>query len=92
MALNNYSLISKEQYKAFWIKVNSRGWKKKEPAALDKKSIEYKNTRLIDSIKRLYLDEEISINRISEVIDLNIYDTRNLVKKWNDLEDHYEHF
>jgi Zn-dependent peptidase ImmA (M78 family)/plasmid maintenance system antidote protein VapI len=92
MALNNYSLISKEQYKAFWIKVNSRGWKKKEPAALDKKSIEYKNTRLIDSIKRLYLDEEISINRISEVIDLDIYDTRNLVKKWNDLEDHYEHF
>ena len=74
MTLNNYSLISKEQYNAFWKKISYKGWKKKEPAPLHQKSIEYKNIRLIDSIKKLYLEEAISTNRISEVLDISLLD------------------
>lgn len=90
MALNNYSIINDKQYRNFWKRVNSKGWKKREPSPLDKKSIEYKNSRLIESIKKLYFSDEISLNKVSEVLAINNLETRKMVKKWNDLDEQYE--
>lgn len=90
MALKNYGFISKLQYREFWKKINLNGWKTKEPEPLILKSIEEKNTRLITSMKKLYTDEEVSVNRIAEVLDININEARKIVKGWGVLVDQYE--
>ena len=50
-----------------------------------------KNTRLVESMKLLYLEENISVNRIAEVLEISIIDARKLVKRWGGLDGLYEY-
>jgi len=90
MALYNYKLISKNQYNDFWKKLQSNHLMTVEPNPLPLLSIEEKNYRLISSMKKLYADDEITVNRISEVLELDLNKTRDIVKKWGASIDQYE--
>jgi hypothetical protein len=37
----------------------------------------------IDKAKELYLEDNISVNKIAEVLNMDLIETRRLVKKWN---------
>jgi transcriptional regulator with XRE-family HTH domain len=37
----------------------------------------------IDKAKELYLKDNISVNKIAEVLNMDLIETRRLVKKWN---------
>ena len=64
---------------------------KAEEFPLDELSLELKNKRLINNIKDLYFNENISANKISEVLGLDIIETRKLLKKWRDSDELYIH-
>jgi len=53
-------------------------------------SFEKKNGKLIIEIMKLYDKDEISINKISEFLELDILDTRKLVKEWGRINDEFE--
>ena len=92
IALRKYDLISEKQYRDFWDNINHSVWKKAEPEPLPVMDISEKNKRLIESLKRLYAEESISVNRIAEVLEIPLIDARKLVKKWGGLDEFYEHF
>ena len=43
-------------------------------------------------MKRLFIDEEISVNRIAEVLEINSQEARRLVKSWGGIDEQYERF
>jgi Zn-dependent peptidase ImmA (M78 family) len=90
MSLHRYGYVNQKQYQSFWKKVNSNGWNKEEPSPIPHRPIEEKNDRLVTSLKKLYLSDEMSVNRIGEVLNLNQMDTRKLIKGWGALIDQYE--
>lgn len=92
IALKRYNYISDIKYKEFWNKVDTNGWKKVEPKPLKKLSLQEKNNRLINSMKRLFINEEISVNRIAEVLEISSKETRMLVKSWGGIDEQYERF
>ena len=65
------------------------GTEKVEPNPLDKINIEEKNNRLIKYIKDMFFKEEISANKISEVLGLDIIETRQLLKEWRNMNERY---
>jgi len=81
--LKKYGLIPEEKYRAFWKDVNTKGWKVKEPHQLDFSSLDHKNEKLIAYLKKLYLAEEISTNKISEVLCYDMNRTRKLINSWS---------
>jgi Zn-dependent peptidase ImmA (M78 family)/transcriptional regulator with XRE-family HTH domain len=87
--LYEYKVISKEIYTNFWKQINSAGYKTKEPHPLEKIDIQDKNNKLINKIKDLYFKEEISANKISEVLGTNTIDTRRLLKEWRNIDERY---
>lgn len=87
--LYEYKIISREKYTSFWKKVHSTGYKAKEPHPLEKIDIQEKNSKLINRIKDLYFKEEISANKISEVLGTNTLDTRRLLKEWRNMDERY---
>lgn len=89
--LYEYKYIDKEQYDDFWIKISQNDTIKIEDFPLDEMSIEVKNNRLIRNIKDLYFQDNISVNKISEILGLNIIDIRKLLKKWRDSDELYIH-
>jgi len=90
MALYDYGYINKKQYNEFWKKLYNEGLKKIEPDPLPPISIEDKNNRLISSMKNLYMDEEISVNRIAEVLNIDLIKARKLIKDWSVSIEQYE--
>ena len=87
--LHEYKFITKEKYQSFWKKVNASGDRTKEPHPLQKIDIQEKNIKLIHKIKDLYFKEEISANKISEVLGINTLDTRRLLKEWRNIDERY---
>lgn len=87
--LYEYKLISKSVYGEFWKQISVAGYRKIEPNPLDKINIEEKNNRLIKYIKDLFFKEEISSNKISEVLGLDIIETRQLLKSWRNTNERY---
>ena len=87
--LYEYKYISKEIYNNFWKQINYYGYKAKEPYPLDKIDIQMKNSRLISKIKEFYFKDEISPNKISEVLGTNLLETRKLVKEWRNRDERY---
>lgn len=89
MMLYEYKYIQKEQYNTFWKQINSLGYKQKEPYPLNQIEIQDKNKRLVSKIKDLYFKEEISANKISEVLGLDTLETRKLLKEWRNMDERY---
>lgn len=89
--LYEYKYIDKEEYNDFWEKISKNDLMKVEEFPLDELSLELKNKRLINNIKDLYFNENISANKISEVLGLDIIETRKLLKKWRDSDELYIH-
>lgn len=90
MSLHEYGYINKTQYSEFWKKLHNDGLKKVEPDPLPRISIEDKNNRLISSMKNLYMNEDISVNRIAEVLNINLIKARKLIKDWSVSIEQYE--
>jgi Zn-dependent peptidase ImmA (M78 family)/transcriptional regulator with XRE-family HTH domain len=90
MSLHEYGYINKTQYSEFWKKLHNDGLKKVEPDPLPRISIEDKNNRLISSMKNLYMNEDISVNRIAEVLNINLIEARKLIKDWSVSIEQYE--
>ena len=70
-------------------KIKYLGYKEKEPYPLERIDIQEKNNKLINKIKDLYFKEEISANKISEVLGTNTLDTRKLLKEWRNIDERY---
>ena len=87
--LYEYKVISKLVYTDFWKKINVHGYKKTEPNPIDKSDVEEKNSRLIKHIKDLFFKEEISANKVSEVLGLDILGTRQMLKEWRKMDERY---
>ena len=87
--LYEYKYISKEIYNNFWKQINYYGYKAKEPYPLERIDIQKKNSRLISKIKEFYFKDEISPNKISEVLGTNLLETRKLVKEWRNRDERY---
>ena len=87
--LYEYGLIPKNVYQDFWRKVNQYGYKKVEPNPIDEINIEDKNNRLIKRIKELFHNEEISANKVSEVLGLDTINTRQMLKSWRKQDERY---
>lgn len=87
--LHEYGIISKEIYTDFWKQITIHGYKMEEPAPLEKIDIQEKNTKLVNKIKDLYFSEEISANKISEVLGIDTIETRKLLKEWRNIDERY---
>ncbi len=87
--LYEYNIISKSTSNDFWRKINSLGYKKTEPNPIEASDVEEKNSRLIKHIKDLFYKEEISANKISEVLGLDILGTRQMLKEWRKTDERY---
>ncbi len=90
MSLYDYGYINKSKYQEFWKKLNMKGWKKIEPNPMEPISLEDKNNRLISTMKNLYLNEDISANRIAEVLNINLIEARKIIKDWSGSIEQYE--
>ena len=91
LVLNKYKMISKQAYMDFWKELNISGYKKAEPSPMKPYDIEEKNIRLMSRMKELYGEENISANKISEILGLDTMETRQLLKKWRDADGRYLH-
>lgn len=91
IALKNYNFISQKQYSEFWKKVNMNDWKKNEPKPIAITDLNDKNYKLTSNLKKLYSNDEISANKVSQVLDIDLIETRKLLKKWSDADEQYEH-
>ncbi|MCF7932823.1 MAG: XRE family transcriptional regulator [Acholeplasmataceae bacterium] len=87
--LHEYQLISKDVYRQFMKDLTIHGNKTEEPLPLSKINFQDKNIRLITKIKDLYFKEEISANKISEVLGIDTLETRALLKEWRHQDERY---
>ncbi len=92
IALKKYNLITQKQYSDFWAKANASSWLMSEPYPLEITDDIEKNSRLISSMKKCFINEEISSNKISEILRLDMMETRKLIKKWSEADDQYQRF
>ncbi len=83
--LHEYGYISEQKYKEFWQHTK----KADEPSPLGKINLQEKNRKLIEKIKHLYLQDDISANKISEVLGIDAMMTRNLLKEWRNMDERY---
>ena len=83
--LNEYKLISKEQYQDFWRKLNTLDYKKREPQPMDQIKLSEKNSKLFNKLKEQYIKEEISTSKISEVLGIDTLTARKLIKEWESI-------
>lgn len=89
--LREYKMISQEVSNNFWRTLNANKLKKEEPVPMEPLSFEQKNRRLIEKIKNDYLKGEITPNKVTEILGLNVVETRKLFKKWKDSDERYIH-
>ena len=92
IALRKYDLITQKQSSEFWAKANKNNWLKFEPFPIAHVNHLDKNVRLVSFLKNLYVSEQISSNKITEVLGLDMMETRKIIKKWSGADDHYERF
>lgn len=87
--LFEYGYISNEIYKTFWASIQKEGNKKIEESPIEPLSRDQKNPRLMRSIKELYYKDEITANKIAEVLGMDVLKTRQLLKEWRTLDERY---
>lgn len=85
--LRNYNLIDADQSQKMNSYLYNKEQKKAEPHPMEMMPIEDKNYRLINQLKTLYFQDEISVSKISQILGLEVQDTRNLLKKWRDIDE-----
>ncbi|MBI9013187.1 MAG: ImmA/IrrE family metallo-endopeptidase [Clostridiales bacterium] len=90
ISLHKYKMISDEKYRNFWKEINQSGTKKIEHQPLDKESVIFKNEKLVGILRNLYLEDEISVNKISEILEISTIESRHLVKNWGDSLGNFE--
>ncbi|MBU0997443.1 MAG: XRE family transcriptional regulator [Firmicutes bacterium] len=88
-SLNNYGLLPKDTYKNYIKHIKTNHYEKIEPDPLEKIGFEKKNSKLIQKIKELFVDDKISASKISEVLGIGNLTTRNLLKEWSEVDDRY---
>ncbi len=91
MALKKYNLITQKQYTDFWKKVSTNNWKKNEPDPIERTNLAMKNQKLIAYLKKLYYKDEITSNKVSQILDIELIAARQLLKKWSDDDGQFEH-
>jgi hypothetical protein len=60
-----------------------RGFEKSEPSPIEPLE---KNQKLNFILKDLFLKEEITVNKVAEVLNLDTRSARILTKEWSDFE------
>jgi len=81
--LHQCDLINSAEKKNFYRLVVSRGFKKKEPNALDKKEFQF-NTKFENLLRKAYENELISMNKVAELYGKNTKEVRELMKGWGE--------
>lgn len=79
MALFNYGIIDTQQVQHFYSILNLKGYKKAEPEPLE--YIE-KNLKFNYLVRELYLKEEITLNKVAELMMINLKDLKSLIAEW----------
>lgn len=91
VALYKYGYISKNQYADFWRRVSVNDWKNNEPNPVGHVDAAAKNPKLMVNLKKLYRNDEISSQKISQILDMDLVTTRQLLKKWSEDDGQYEY-
>ena len=89
--LKYYDIINKDQSNDFWKTINMNHLKNIEPYPIEMIDIQEKNIKLIYKIKELYLSEDISANKISEVLGIDTLETRKLLQTWRNTDERCLH-
>lgn len=79
-ALKEENIISNNIYGYLRKQLSNQGFSTTEPQPLP---YEEKNDKLHYILKELYLDEKITSNMISDLLGIDIFETRKLLKEWN---------
>jgi len=82
--LHQCALINSEEKSNFYRLVVSRGFKKKEPNALDRKEFQF-NTRFENLLRKAYENELISVNKVGELSGKSMREVRDLIREWGKL-------
>ena len=85
--LHQYGYITAARYKKFWMGINAQKVKEFEPNPLPKIDIKNKNSKLFKKIKELYVREEISASKISELLGIDTITTRKMLQAWRNLDE-----
>ncbi|MFO7613001.1 MAG: XRE family transcriptional regulator [Clostridia bacterium] len=83
IALKKYGYINDDKYKSFWRSLNKAGNMKAEPEPLAFPGFEKVNEKLVKNLRELYLKDEISVNKIAEVLDQDVLKARQIAKDWS---------
>ena len=92
IALKKYDMITQKKSSDFWAKANVNHWLKSEPNPLESTSFLEKNSRLVSNLKELYISEQVSSNKVSEVMGFDMMETRKMLKEWSNADEQYEKF
>lgn len=76
--------IDQKNYGFLKKRLNEMGFEEKEPHPL---SPIKKNQRIKSTLKRLYLDEKVTTNKVAELLSLTDKEARLLVKTWAEEND-----
>lgn len=87
--LFEYGIIDKTEYSDFWKQIHIYKLKSEEPSPLPKIILEDKNCKIIPKIRDLYFKEEISATKIAEVLGLDVFATRKMLKEWRSADERY---
>lgn len=79
IALKKYGYIDNIQYQKGYKQLISNGYLKKEPNPIPYHD---KNTKFLNSIKELYISDEIGVSKVAELLNIKIIEARKLVKGW----------
>lgn len=80
LALNNEKKIKPQIYGHLNKKLDEAGFQYIEPNPIP---YEEKNQRLYYMLKKLYLQDKITSNMVSELLNLDLKDTRLILKEWS---------
>lgn len=85
--LHKYNHISTKEHQDFRKKLNIYNFVDREPSPLPKIDIKDKNGKLFKKIKDLYVREEISASKISELLGIDTITTRKMLQEWRNLDE-----
>lgn len=89
MALKEEGYIEQKTFGALFNKLKNSGFDHKEPQPIE--PIE-KNKKLKSILRRLYLEDKVTTNKVAELLSLNDKEARLLVKAWAEEEDYGDQY
>lgn len=81
VALQNYGFISRNSQAHLFAILNKEGYSKREPQPM---KAFVKNKQLMFTLNQLYLNDEIGVSKIAEVLDIPLPAARKMVAEWGD--------